>query len=121
MLLDATAPAPREDDPQYNRKISAEELEGRLISICDSRGEHAFGELRERVRTVAAQMNSPKARREELDHLMGAILGTRPGRKMATSQGTGRAQGYDAPRMDLFHKLAGVLKVAGLPHIADVA
>ncbi|MEB0060145.1 Fic family protein [Variovorax sp. LG9.2] len=121
MLLDATAPGPREDDPQYSRKISAEELEGRLISICDSRGEHAFGQLRERVRTVAAQMNSPKARREELDHLMGAILGTRPGPKMATSQGTGRAQGYDAPRMDLFHKLAGVLKVAGLPHIADVA
>ena len=28
MLLQAIAPAPREDDPQHSRKISAEELEG---------------------------------------------------------------------------------------------
>lgn len=121
MLLDAMAPAPRDDDPQYSRKVSAEEIEDRLISICDSRGEQAFLELRERAKVVGAQLNTPKARLEELDRLMGAILGTRPGRKMATSNGTGRARGYDALRMDLFHKLVQVLKVNELPRITDVA
>lgn len=121
MLLDAMAPPPREDDPQYSRKVSAEEIEDRLISICDSRGEQAFLELRERVKIVGALMNTPKARLEELDRLMGAILGTRPDRKMAPSKGTGRVKGYDAPRMDLFHKLVQFLKVNELPRIADVA
>jgi hypothetical protein len=121
MLLDAMAPTPREDDPQYSRRISAEELEIRLISICDSRGEASFLDLRERVRVVGAQLGTPKTHLYELDRLIGAILGTRPDRKMSTSQGTGRAKGYDAPRMDLFHKLVQVLKTNGLQRIEDVA
>lgn len=121
MLLDATAPPPRDDDVAYPRKISAEELEGRLISICDSRGEPAFVALRDRVHELGKQLKTPKARLDDLDRLMGAILGTRPDRKMATTQGTGRAKGYDAPRMDLFHELVRVLKVRDLPRIADMA
>jgi hypothetical protein len=121
MLLDAMAPAPREDDPAYSRKVTAEEIEERLISICDSRGEASFLQLRDRVRGVGELLGTPKSRMEELDRLMGAILGTRPDRKMATSKGAGRARGYDAPRMDLFHKLVQVLKVKELARFADVA
>jgi hypothetical protein len=121
MLLDAVAPPPRDNDPAYPRNISAEELEERLISICDSRGEQAFLELRDRVKVVGGLLKTPKTRLEVMDRLMGAILGTRPDRKMATTQGTGRARGYDAPRMDLFHKLVQVLKVEELPRFADVA
>lgn len=121
MLLDAMAPAPRDNDPAYPRNISAEELEDRLISICDSRGEPAFLALRDRVQVVGALLKTPRSRLDALDRLMGAILGTRPDRKMATTQGAGRARGYDAPRMDLFHKLVQVLKVEELPRIAEVA
>ncbi|HEY4339925.1 MAG TPA: Fic family protein [Steroidobacteraceae bacterium] len=121
MLLDAMAPPPRTDDPQYSRKISAEELENRMISICDSRGEASFLELRDRVQVIGGLLGTPKSHLEELDRLMGAILGTRPDRKMATSKGAGRAKGYDAPRMDLFHKLVQVLKTNELQRIADVA
>ena len=121
MLLDALAPAPRERDPEYPRNVSAQELEDRLISICDSRGEPAFLELRDRVRQVGALLKTPKSRLDSLDRLMGAILGTRPNRKMATSRGAGRARGYDAPRMDLFHSLVQILKVRDLPRIADIA
>ncbi len=121
MLLDAMAPARRGDDPQYRRKISAEEVEHRLMSICDSRGEASFLELRDRVKVVGALLETPKTRLEELDRLIGAILGTRPDRKMASSKGAGRARGYDAPRMDLFHKLVQTLKVTELPRVVDVA
>ena len=121
MLLDAMAPPPRNDHPGYSRKISAEELEDRLISICDSRGEASFLELRDRVRIVGAQLRTPKTHLEELDRLMGAILGTRPDRKMATSKGAGRAKGYDAPRMDLFHKLVQVLKSNELQRLEGIA
>jgi hypothetical protein len=121
MLLDAMAPPPRGNDPAYPRNISAEELEERLISICDARGEPAFLALRDRVKVVGALLKTPKTRLDELDRLMGAILGTRPDRKMATTLGAGRARGYDAPRMDLFHKLVQALKVEELPRIADVA
>lgn len=121
MLLDAMAPPPRGNDPAYPRNISAEELEERLISICDARGEPAFLALRDRVKVVGELLKTPKRRLDDLDRLMGAILGTRPDRKMATKQGAGRARGYDAPRMDLFHKLVQVLKVKELPRIADVA
>ncbi|MBS0342171.1 MAG: Fic family protein [Proteobacteria bacterium] len=121
VLLDSTAPAPRRDDPQYSRKVSTEELEERLISICDARGEQAFNQLRDQVKTVGALLQTPAGRLEDLDRLMGAILGTRPDRKMATAQGMGRAKGYDSQRMDLFHKLVQVLKVTELPRIAEVA
>jgi hypothetical protein len=121
MLLDAMAPAPRTDDPDYSRKITAEELEERLISICDSRGEAAFLLLRDRIRTAGTLLDTPKTRVEALDRLIGAILGTRPNRKMATTAGAGRAKGYDAARMDLFHKLVQVLRTSELPRLADAA
>jgi hypothetical protein len=121
MLLDAMAPAPRADDPHYSRKITPEELEDRLISICDSRGEASFLQLRDRIQVIGGLLGTPRTRMEELDRLIGAILGTRPNRKMATRKGAGRAKGYDAPRMDLFHKLVQVLRTSELPRIPDVA
>jgi hypothetical protein len=121
MLLDALAPAPRTDDPHYSRKITPEELEDRLISICDSRGEAAFLQLRDRIQVVGRLLGVPKTRVEDLDRLIGAILGTRPTRKMATLAGAGRAKGYDAPRMDLFHQLVQVLRTNALPRMADGA
>jgi hypothetical protein len=119
-LLDVMEPAPSDDDPGYARKVSTEELVRRLISICDSRGEQAFIELRERVKAVGAQLNTPQAHLQQLDRLMGAILGTLPGQKMASSNGTGRARGYDAARMDLFHTLVQGLKAYEFQRIEDV-
>ena len=121
MLLDAMMPPPRDDDTAYPRHIDAAEVEERLISICDARGEAAFLELRDHVKALGKRLKTPTTRLDNLDRLMGAILGTRPDRKMATSAGTGRAKGYDAPRMDLFHELVRVLKTRALPRFKDVA
>lgn len=119
-LLDVIEPAPSEDDPGYARKVSTDELERRLISICDSRGEQAFIELRERVKAVGAQLATPQAHLQQLDRLMGAILGTLPDQKMASSSGAGRARGFDAARMDLFHTLVQALKAYDFQRIEDV-
>ncbi|MDM0010550.1 Fic family protein [Variovorax sp. J22G73] len=121
MLLDAVAPAPSDDDPGYDRKVSAEELEQRLISVCHYRGEQAFIDLRERVKAVGAQLNAPRSHLQQLDRLMGAILGAFPDQKMASASGSGRARGYDAARMDLFHTLVQALKMSELQEIAYVA
>lgn len=119
-LLDVMEPAPSHDDPGYARKVSTEELERRLISICDSRGEQAFIELREGVKAVGAQLNTSQAHLQQLDRLMGAILGMLPGQKMASSCGAGRARGFDAARMDLFHTLVLTLKAYDFQRIEDV-
>ncbi len=121
LLLDAMAPPARGDDPGYSRKVSAAELEARLVSICDARGEAAFLALRDQIRRVGTLLRTPGTRVEALDRLMGAILGTRPGHVMATPAGAGRARGYDADRMDLFHELVRVLKTRELRRLEDVA
>lgn len=119
-LLDVIEPAPSDDDPGYAQKVSTDELERRLISICDSRGEQSFIELRERLKAVGAQLDTPQAHLQQLDRLMEAILGTRPDQKMTSLSGTGRARGYDAARMDLFHTLVRALKAYDFQRIEDV-
>lgn len=119
MLLEASAPSQKDLGGAYSRRVSPQEIEERLISICDARGEAAFVAFRESTRRVAELLKAPKTRITELDHLMGAILGTRPDRKMSTLQGAGRARKYDAARLELFHKLVSHLRVNELPRLAE--
>jgi hypothetical protein len=113
--------APEGDMPKYSRKISEQELEERLISICDARGEQAFTQLRASIAQTAEQLKTPTAHVRELDRLMGAILGTRPDRKMSTLQGAGRAKRYDAERLELFKKLSQTLKSTETPVRKEIA
>jgi hypothetical protein len=122
MVLDAFAPAEpgANSNNDYPRKISASELETRLIEICEARGEKEFLLLRDRIKALA-----PKMKRDHyipsIDKLFGGILGTRPAAIMATSAGKGRALGYDANRVELFLDLAMRLKTISLPIEPEVA
>lgn len=121
MLLDALAPAPRENDAAYPRNLGAAEIEERLVALCDSRGEAGFAKQRDQVETVGAILKTPKKRLSQLDRLMGAILGENALRGMATPKGIGRARKYDLARLDLFHDFVRALRTTNLPRIPEGA
>lgn len=101
--------------------VSEEEVEKRLLGICASRGEQALSQLRETARALASELGQ-EAALARLDGMVGSILKTRsstlntPAGKAFTAQPL-----YDHARLQLFEKLASVLRSVPLPHVPAVA
>lgn len=84
--------------------LSRSEIETRLETVL-RRGENAANALRDRARSIAPELDAGTAF-EELDRLIGALLGTRQA-VLQTNAARARAQGepYDPDRIDLFRIL----------------
>jgi hypothetical protein len=95
------------------RRLSRAELEQRLEGDLSTRGESYVNRLRDDARKLAPSLGLVDEL-EELDALLGALLGTREAR-LQTEIGRARAAGkpYDEKRLDLFGRLrADLLKEA---------
>ena len=91
------------------RRLSRAELEERLEGELSTRGESYVNTLRDDARKLAPSLGLVEEL-EELDALIGALLGTREAR-LRTEVGSARAAGkpYDQKRLELFGRLHGDL------------
>lgn len=87
------------------RRLSRAEIEERLEADLSTRGEAWINALRDDARELAPALGREEEL-EELDALIGALLGTRQAR-LRSRTGSARAAGrpYDARRLDLFARL----------------
>lgn len=97
-------------------------VEGRLLTICESRGEDALAQLREEAGALAPTLGLAREF-SILDGLIGSILGTRAPSRLSTPAGKAWAAGLpcDAARLALFERLAAVLRETPLEQPAAVA
>ena len=97
-------------------------VEGRLLTICQSRGEDALAQLREEARALAPTLGLAREF-AILDALIGSILRTRSTSQLSTAAGKAWAAGlpYDAARLALFERLAAALRETPLEQPAAVA
>jgi fido (protein-threonine AMPylation protein) len=91
------------------RTLHAEELEQRLERLARTRGEAALNELRDQARQIAPALDA-QIQFEQLDRLVGALMGTRDA-SLQTHAGRARGAGlgYDPDRFALFETLRGEL------------
>ena len=97
------------------------EVEGRLLTIYQARGEEALSRVRDEARALSTVLGL-KREFAILDDLIGAILGTRVA-VMSTPQGRAIAAPlpYDSTRLELFEKLAAVMRKTPLEQPAAVS
>lgn len=93
------------------RQVPRSEVEARLERVLALRGPAGLNTLRDDAREVAERL-SMEAEFKELDSLAGALLGTRPAKRLRTEVALARASGrpYDAERIALFEAAAGQLR-----------
>lgn len=101
------------------KSVGREEVERRLVEMCEARGEQYLNELRDQARELAPKLG---LEREFgiLDSLAGALLGTRSA-PLATAGGRGLAASppYNGKRLELFETLAAYLRTQPLAQPAD--
>lgn len=109
-----------------SRQLPRSEIEARLEKTATLRGHMALIRLREDAREISERLDMPREFKA-LDGIIGALLGSRPAKRLKTAQGIARgivrAQGqpYDAERMALFEELAGQLRHFPFADIAEPA
>lgn len=98
------------------RTLSRAELEDELVRLAAVRGTEALNELRDKAREITDQLEAG-AEMNELDDLIGAILGTRTVQpETAAARAHQRGSGFDPRRLELFDALqARLLQVAPAP------
>jgi hypothetical protein len=103
------------------RTLRPEEVEDRLDRIARARGDHALDELRDEARTIAPALDA-EAQFNQLDRLVGALLGTRDAElRTAAARARRAGLGYDADRMALFEVLRAELAAQTLAERAAPA
>jgi hypothetical protein len=91
------------------RTLRLEEIEQWLERIARARGPSALNELRDQAREIAPQLGAGR-QLEELDRLIGALLGTREASLRSDAARARRAGlGYDADRLALLETLRAEL------------
>lgn len=87
------------------RTLSRAEIEEQLARMVAFRGIASLNELRDQARQVAPALGA-EAEMEELENLVGAVLGTGAATlATATARAHGRGQGFDPRRIELFDAL----------------
>jgi hypothetical protein len=91
------------------RTLRAEELEERLERLARTRGDDALNELRDQARAIAGELDASD-QLDQLDRLIGALLGTRDA-PLRTQAGRARRAGlaYDPDRLALLEALRAEL------------
>lgn len=103
-----------------NRNASREEIEERILQICDVQGEAKLLELRNELDQVAPLIGRD-AQNKNIGKLIGAVLGTRPSNIATSAVFRAASDGYDSTRIERFDALIGVLRTTPMPAIGDVA
>ena len=116
LLLENLMPSRGEN----TRTVGSEQVELRLLTICNARGEAHVAELREHARPLAAALKLADEFKI-LDSLVGSILNSRPS-VLTTQQGKALRAGlpYDTGRLELFETLAEQLRATVLPQPESV-
>jgi hypothetical protein len=98
------------------RALGKKGVEEKLLAMCDSRGEAALNQLRDRARALAPQLGR-ETEQLVLDELIGAILSTRPGGQLQTAKGRAMqaTPPFDSDRLSLFESLAATLRAHEFP------
>ncbi len=99
------------DKRLQTRQLPRNEVEARLERVLALRGPAGLNSLRDDAREVAERL-SMESELKELDSLVGALMGTRPAKRLRTEVALARASGrpYDAERLSLFEAAAGQLR-----------
>ena len=94
-----------------SRQLPRSEIEASLEKTLALRGSVALLRLRDDAREISEILDMPREFKT-LDGIIGALLGSRPAKRLTTAQALARAQGqpYDAERLALFEDLAGQLR-----------
>lgn len=95
---------------RITRTLSREDMEQKLDAMLRQQGENALNRLRDEARQIALELGLEQ-QFEELDRLIGALLGTRDA-KLESEVGVARAAGqpFDPDRMRLFEALFSALR-----------
>lgn len=101
------------------KTLDRAEIEHQLTEIARIRGEPALNRLRDAARGLA-RAGHFEDEFQRLEHLIGALLGTRKARlTAATAIALAAGQPYDAHRVELFQVLAAALLRSPLPSKAN--
>ncbi|WP_333604805.1 Fic family protein [Novosphingobium sp.] len=100
----------RERGGRITRTVSRREIEERLDALVRRQGEAATNRLRDEVRAVAPKLGY-ETEAQELDAVIGALLGTRDA-PLTSKAGLARAAGqpFDPDRIGLFETLFAALR-----------
>jgi hypothetical protein len=103
------------------RRVGRAAVEERLLTMCESRGEESLTKLRDEARAIAPGLGLEREF-AILDGLIGSILRTRQESQLRTPAGKARAKGlaFDRHRLELFERLAAVLRETPLKQPASV-
>jgi len=103
------------------KTVSRQDVEERLLTICDARGEDSLRRLREEARDLAPTLGLEREF-AILDGLIGSVLGTWTKSRLSTQAGKAWAAGapYDRARIALFEKFASALRTAPLQQVPAV-
>jgi hypothetical protein len=106
---------------KVRKTVSRKEVEERLLTICEARGEESLRQLREQARDLAPTLGFEREF-AILDSLIGSVLGTWTKNQLATRAGKAWAAGapYDRARIALFEKFASTLRETPLQQIPAV-
>lgn len=102
------------------RKATGEkEVEQRLVTVCEARGEDALNQIREHARALAPDLAFTREF-QILERLISGILGTHENARLKTTAGRAFAAGlpYDSGRLALFEQFAAELRGQALPQPA---
>ena len=107
---------------KVRKTVSHDAVEGRLMTLCEARGEGSLRQLREEAQTLAPELG---LEREFglLDGLIGSVLGTWTKNQLSSRGGKAWAAGtpYDQGRMALFETFAAGLRASPLARVPAVA
>jgi hypothetical protein len=105
---------------EAGKNAPLEDLEERLTTICESRGEARLRQLRTEAAALAPQINREREA-QALSQKIGAILGTREARNLQSATARMVANAIDPERMERFDALIRALRTPALQQIADPA
>ena len=106
---------------KVSKSVSREEIEERLMTICEARGKDSLRQLREQAQALAPQLRLEREL-SLLEGLIGSVLGTRAKNRLSSPAGKAWAAGtpYDKGRMALFEAFAAVLRSTPMERIETV-
>lgn len=100
---------------KIRKTVSRQDVENRLLTICEARGEDSLRRLREEARDLAPTLGLEREF-AILEGLIGSVLGTWSKNQLSTQAGKAWATGlsYDRARIELFEKFASALRTVPL-------
>ncbi len=103
-----------------HRSLTVEEIEGRLETLLEARGESDLNKLRDQARNISKKIDREKEFRK-LDSIIGGLLGTRSGADLRSKSAIARSQNkpYDRIALEKLDILFSHLMTAPSPILKE--